>query len=262
MEFPSIKLNIFKKLEYFLEMGELNQKFDSQFKILINRKWDNERKKFEGTYPSWEIEKKIIFWTYASHKHLGRPIKEDHFKDMFISDNEYKKIGAEKIFENLELNGFGTKEVKKNKKNEPSKVLFFINSKGLTYGELLWYLYKPKEYKFKDSIHPKKYTDVFRTPYKLTRQSFGVYILHLQLFSLYLFMIMAGLFFTLEFLDQIDLFNNMENIIINNFYHPKILLILFLLPIFLFSLSIFLNIFYRFFVVNNRYKSIERIRII
>jgi len=94
-----MKLNILKKLEYFLELRDLNRKFDSQFKILINRKWDNTKEKFKGVYPGWEIEKKILFWTYGFHKHLGRGIKKGHFQDMFISNREYNKIGVERISE-------------------------------------------------------------------------------------------------------------------------------------------------------------------
>lgn len=256
MEFPSIKLNIFKKLEYFLELREFNRKFNSQFKNLKSSGWKDKEEKFVGAYPSWEIEKKILFWTYIFHEHLGRPITAGHFKGMFISDAEYGKIGVKKIFENLEINGFGKKEVKKDKDNK-EKVQFFINSKGLTYGELLWYLYKLKKYKIGNS---KEYIDIFQTNYQLTRCSFGIVILCLQLVLLHLFVFLAGYFFTFEFLDKIGLLDNLKNMVINKFYHPNIFIVLIILPMSFFILSIILDFGYRLFIVKNKYIHIKKLR--
>jgi hypothetical protein len=59
MNLPSIKLNIFKKLEYFLVLEKLNSQFEGQFQALIKREFKND--KFDGVYPTWEVEKKFYF---------------------------------------------------------------------------------------------------------------------------------------------------------------------------------------------------------
>ena len=61
MELP-FSLHFIKKVEAFQTLKKLDKKFCLQ----INN--------FDGTIPTWEVEKKILIWTYQGHKHLGSPI--------------------------------------------------------------------------------------------------------------------------------------------------------------------------------------------
>lgn len=42
MELPSIKFNIFTKLEYFLVIKEFDKQFKVQFKLLKSKEWNKE----------------------------------------------------------------------------------------------------------------------------------------------------------------------------------------------------------------------------
>ena len=97
MEFPSIKLNIFRKLEYFLVLEKLNDQFNAQFKILLGSDKDN-RGKLLGTFPTWEVEKKILFWTYAYHKHLGTPL----ISRIFLNLEEWYRSETIKHYKNFQ----------------------------------------------------------------------------------------------------------------------------------------------------------------
>lgn len=62
MDIP-FALRFLKKVELF----QVLKKLDAQFKIQL--------KKDDGVVPLWEVEKKILFWAYTNHKHLGSPLK-------------------------------------------------------------------------------------------------------------------------------------------------------------------------------------------
>ncbi len=61
MDIP-FALRFLKKVELF----QVLRKLDSQFKVQL--------KKGDGINPLWEAEKKILFWAYTKHKHLGSPL--------------------------------------------------------------------------------------------------------------------------------------------------------------------------------------------
>jgi|GEM_PF-1953892 len=110
MNLPSIKLNIFKKLEYWLVLKKLNKQFDAQFKILIDSK--NKEGRYTANFPTWECEKKILFWTYGFHKHLGSPLLVDDFLNKY----EWYRKEVIKHYENCEA------EVKKYREKSEDEI--------------------------------------------------------------------------------------------------------------------------------------------
>jgi hypothetical protein len=71
MNIPFI-LKFINKIELFQILNKLNKQFDVQIREL------NEKQ--SGAIPLWEAEKKILFWTYKNHKHLGSPLRIDSLK--------------------------------------------------------------------------------------------------------------------------------------------------------------------------------------
>jgi len=251
MELPSVKLNIFKKLEYFQILKEYNKQFDSQFERLRNQKWLEDRKIYSGAYPSWEIEKKILFWSYLYHKFLKRSINRDSLKGIWISREERLSIGVEKIFENLEMRGFGEKG------GDSDNPTFTFSKEGLSFGELLWYSYKIKKYKRKNSLKPNSYCEVYKTNYKLSRKSLGYLILQMQVLSLLSFMVYTASFLTFEILNIVGLLDNFK-VYIKNYANSNYLVFLIMFPLVLFLISFLMNYFYRFYWVDKKYKSMEK----
>ena len=255
MELPSIKLNIFKKLDYFLILKALNTQFKIQFKLLKKKGWDEKEKKFKGTYPSWEIEKKILFWSYINHKHLGRPIHENHFSNMFICSEEYRHIEIKKIFENLEKRGFGRIDDRRDG--------LYLSEKGLAFGELLWYLYVIKKYEREDNCEPreyKQYQDIYQNSYRLSELSLGYCILQSQVFAVFSLTVYAIALFTFEILNFLGLLDNLRMWFMGKLYHPNILLLLIVLPFLVFVSSLVCNCVYRFLWVDKKYLKIEKMR--
>lgn len=77
MELP-FTIKFFKKLEYFQDLNRLDIKDKCQK---------------NGT---WEVEKKILRWTYWGHKHLGSPL----FEFDFFEDDEYRRRFFWYLFDN------------------------------------------------------------------------------------------------------------------------------------------------------------------
>lgn len=152
ISFPSIKLNLFRKLEYFLVILDLNRKFNYQFKILLDQEKDIAGR-YVGNFSTWEFEKKILFWTYAFHKHLGSPLyikdfeedsENNRLRDILLTENEAINSGIKETFENLIQKGLA--EEKKNILEESNikKNGILITEKGMAFGELIWNIYNPK----------------------------------------------------------------------------------------------------------------------
>lgn len=63
-----------------------------------------------------ESRKKILYWSYLGHKHLGSPLnvtmlaKKGFQEEINSSDTEIKLIGANHILDNLVIHGFAVKE--------------------------------------------------------------------------------------------------------------------------------------------------------
>jgi len=261
MELPSIKFNIFKKLEYYQVLLQLNNKFEAQLDMLKKNDWDEVKSKYKGTYPSWEIEKKILFWTYIRHKHLGRPISRGHMKDMFVSDEELRRAsGIEIIFENLEKGGFGQK-TEKDCRNGGKELACVITKEGLEFGELLWYSCNLKKYYLVEGIKkPNDYANIFRADYRLNNSWWGKTIFNFQFFSLYCFIIIAVALFILEFLNVAGLLDNLKNMVViflNKFGYynfRNIIVLVIIVPFIFFCVSLIIDLIYRFFLHRWKYK--------
>lgn len=252
MELPSIKLNIFKKLEYFLVLKKLNQQFDAQFEIVCDPNTKHE------VLPTWEIEKKILFWTYAYHKYLDSSFEQYDFdvinednklKDTFISTRE---IGG-KILEQIMTNS-GSKDVIRPKKYEkvfgnllqrgfakhkPNTDKYVITKEGLAFGELLWFLYTPSR------IISGNYYDKYGATHILELKKIAKRIFDLQLHALYGFYLLGTFFLTIQVLEIIGILDDVKTYAMY-WYWPgntiKLLLgITISIPFILFFYSLILN---------------------
>lgn len=321
MEFPSIKLNIFKKLEYFLVLEKLNDQFNAQFKILLGSDTDNNGKLL-GTFPTWEVEKKILFWTYAYHKHLGTPLisriflnleewyrsetikhyknyqpKVDEYRkksvediekeisqifidyheksqintvvkpdeiegkgydclsDFFLTQNEIKNAGIEESLRNLVMRGFAEEK-------DPGS--FIISREGLAYGELLWYLYMPEFDRVYSDVFGKCPININRKEefeiYKLSFNKFAYCITKLQLWSIYGFTLLAGIFISLEVISQAGLIDDLKKLVLIYNSNRIFIIEVLSLPFVLFFVSFVLDNCYNLFLKVYKYKKIEKIR--
>jgi len=121
-------LRFFSKLETFQLVNSFDKQFDIQGK---NIKGKDKR--------TWDIEKKILRWTYEGHKYLGHSIQTTHLQagnfqtDVGLTKEEISKMkGLEKeILENLNKRGFA-------KFNNGNCV--FTNL-GLSMGTVIWETY-------------------------------------------------------------------------------------------------------------------------
>lgn len=275
MSLPSIKLNIFRKLEYFLVLEKLNKQFDAQLMILKSRKWDYDKEEKEhgfgddiekegglpfrrSVYPTWEAEKKVLFWAYAFHKLLKHNIKDKHLEDMLITSRESVVSGGiSSIFGNLEMRGFG----------ECKNGEYHISKDGLAFGEILWYLYVPKDGSKEINVgdEPKSfnYFQIYKANYKLKLSSWGWWILEAQLISFYFFLLYAVAFFSFELLKIIGLLDNLQNHfngLDNNLHGFIVINLAIFLPFLIFSLSLAADFIYSWIVVDKKFKEVEQIR--
>jgi len=178
MDIP-FKLNIFKQIEIYQELKELEKQFKKQLKDLY------EYKVLKTVYaknpPLWFFEKKILYWVHIKHKHLGSPVRisyfthkeftyeyihkssfekivEDSKKDIPIiernldyincSIEEIENVQIRKVFGNLEIKGFVKffKEGENNylNINQENCDGFFITQKGIEYANMIYQLYEFK----------------------------------------------------------------------------------------------------------------------
>lgn len=61
------QLNFFRKIEIYQDLKELDNDFYKALKDTLQRK--------SAVYPTWYLEKKILYWIYTKHKHQGSPLK-------------------------------------------------------------------------------------------------------------------------------------------------------------------------------------------
>lgn len=133
------KINFFKQVERFQTLRQLDQQFETMLEEW--KKGGYEKKglseKVNVNYPTWEIEKKILFWTAIQHKHLGSPLTTAHLgvgdfrEDIHVSETEVKFAGQEEVLKNLVARGFASWE-------EGA----VISKEGLAHGLLIAEIYK------------------------------------------------------------------------------------------------------------------------
>ncbi len=237
MNFPSINLNLFKRLEYFLFLIRNNRRFDVQLNKLIE-------KKYKGAYPTWEIEKKILYWSYWGHKHLGRGVTKNHFDSMHIDSEEQNKINPDKIFENLIVIGFF-------KQDKEDKKIYVITKEGLEFSCLIW-----------DVYYLNAHRGVYKAEYKL-RKSLDFWFNVLQIISIFLLTPILIFFAIINLINYDKLLVLLKNIDFLNFLSTKInteillgILQLFCFILcFLFIFGFIADVVYRFILRSDKIKN-------
>lgn len=107
MEIPFV-LKFLKNIDLFQDLNNLDKIFEYQFDQLNLGK--------TSTIPLWQAEKKILYWTYKYHKHLGSPLRIFNFKrdidtkgeESYFEFNkeEITKISIRNVFGNLVNRGY------------------------------------------------------------------------------------------------------------------------------------------------------------
>lgn len=230
IDFPSIKLNIFKKIEYFLIL----KKLERQFKQNIAQ----DKNEPGHTYSTWGVEKKILMWTYKNHQHFSTPlffwdlldndqysswilehrkvqsratdrVAGDRLSGMKLSQREVLLSGIDQVFGNLVERGFAREE-KVNK-----DIGYIITSEGRAFGELLYFLYQNiksnSSYKDKYSEKSKNQTvDEIGVFFTSEKRILNYYLLWIQEVLLHIFLMYVVLYFTLELIDMLGLLNELK----------------------------------------------------
>lgn len=267
MDFPSIKLNVIKKIEWFLVLKKLNKNFVDQ------------RKK-GSILPTWEVEKKILYWTYENHKHLGSPILIDYFtlpahssfrEKLGLSEDELEKVQIRKVLGNLEAKGYAKFFVKKRKFfSQPESALgpdnidqyncdgVTITKEGISIGEILDYLYR-----LSNISKIEKYGIDYGSDKILVKKKIHFFTMNIQLVSLNMLYIVAVGFLVFEFLNVVGLVDNVANLfgagsikeILEYF-----IIIFSLTPFILFLISFFINSIDKlFYIKKNNMKKRNKI---
>lgn len=244
LDLPSVKLNIFKKLEYFLILEEFDTQFKLQFEVLKN---DKDKK----NYPTWEVEKKILFWSYMYHKFHEHWIKNTHLTPgtMFVSEQERNNTHPDIVFGNLMMKGFGEHDSEKGLR---------LNEKGMAFGNMLWYLYMIK--KCDDSTPGQEYKKIYGADYILKKNFLGALIVYLQYFAVLTFMIFGVSIVVIEILASVNLLDNLILFVKEWFYYPVAFLFFFCLPVLSLIISFGLNFIYILAVVNKKNFSLEKMK--
>ncbi len=252
MEFPTIKFNIFKKLEYFEQLRKINQQFWIQLELL--------EKYRGGVFPTWEFEKKVLFYTYANHKHLGSPFALNDFKtgEEWLRSRLWKgKTISRKQAHNLNITALRNRPEFTAKKSDfrrhnrrhrlkdaflcqnevinaglketfesleqrgfseliPTKG-FRITQEGLAFGELLWSLYFPKINKRYSKIYgrsPRKFNrPVDKNLYMLSPGYLKWFGLYLQALTAKTFYLLAVTFVSSQVIDWMGLSEELKDLI-------------------------------------------------
>lgn len=148
------RLNIFKQIEIYQELKELEKQFKKQLKDLY------EHKVLKTIYaknsPVWFFVKKILYWAYINHKHLGSPIKIMKYTDTWYTDldctaEEFEDVQIRKVLGWMEVNGLA-KFFKKEENNywninQENCEGIFLTPKGLEYARMIYSLYEFKDAK-------------------------------------------------------------------------------------------------------------------
>ena len=142
-------LNIFKQLEIFQDIKQLDKKFDL---ALLNNKNGGYKKQglsdeLNNNYPTWEIEKKILLWISNYNYHLGSPITTNHLheknidflKDLHVSITELKLANNTIVLKNLVARGLAVWDKGA-----------LISQQGLNYGLIIDEIYKLEKDSFKE----------------------------------------------------------------------------------------------------------------
>lgn len=132
-----ITSKFFKKIELYQELVFQDRLFKKSLK---------DPDQTHQTKSTWEVEKKVLYWTRWGHKHLGSPLVTNRFKtdydlqDMKLTQKEAEVAGIRELMQNLVQRGFA-KYVDEQKREDAG---ILISDKGLLAGALVYEIYKPK----------------------------------------------------------------------------------------------------------------------
>ncbi len=243
MDFSSVELNLFKKVQYFRLLKEFDRQFKPQLEILSDQSPEDHK-----NYASWEVEKRILFWSYLYHKYWGDVVRSEHLnkKSMFLDTSEVR--GS--FFHNLEERGFG----------KQTSEGIILNRVGRDFGGLVWYLYDIKKYPLsKYEVYLNKFRVIFgiddstelykevfpKAEYYLQKNLWGLAVLTMQEWALILLMFFGASFILLEVLGSVGLLDNLVSFFKTNFYFPSIYIIVLTSPVILLVLSFWLHVCYQ-----------------
>lgn len=233
MDVLPIKLNFFKRAEQFLELRSLDKQYNLQIKKYDSKTAENQLPDSDVSinWPSWNVEKKILQWSYLNHKHLGSPIKVANLNtpkfqsDINTNNEEIKYVGANNILENLVAHGFADN-------HHLSGVV--LNQNGLLAGSLISVIYKLEEKKMTKDLICKELIPI---KYK----ELGFYFMY---YSAWIIIFESILFLALQLISAIGLLDDLKLLFPKEIlFYPIIFLIL--LPVILLLLGIFLISFPR-----------------
>jgi len=175
------RLNIFKQIELYQELQEVEQQSNSQLHSVVKEGLDEG---FIKNPPTWFFEKKILHWAYKKHKHLASPLRilrltfgeasydyihestiykiaddfkemlpvvKENQKDMHYTQQEADTTQIRKVFGNLVVKGFAKffKEKENNywNINQENCDGIFLTPKGLDYARMINKLYEFRDAK-------------------------------------------------------------------------------------------------------------------
>src|SRR3990167_6042243 len=147
-----ITANFFRKIELYQEVVSLN-------KIFHKSVWEFK----DGSKDTWEIEKKILYWSRHGHKHLGSTIEAKDF-NAGSEKNKSCRLAYEEVFEKKGGGRFFLDNIERRGYAERRDRKFIINSKGLLMGAVLNDIYKLKRID-KQKFWHTKFWNTYKTKY-------------------------------------------------------------------------------------------------
>jgi hypothetical protein len=156
-----VTATFFKKIELYQEIIALNKIFQKDV-------WNFDN----GAKNTWEVEKKVLYWTRLGHKHLGSAIDAPDFreggsrlKSFRLTSKEVHDVdgGGQYWLMNLVQRGFAEKS--KDKEGKDNGIL--ITPTGLLTGAVLNDIYKLKQIN-KQKLWHKKFWSTYGTKYQAT----------------------------------------------------------------------------------------------
>lgn len=130
-------LKFFKKIELFQDLQILNGVFERAVR---------RRDEVHETKSTWEVEKKVLYWSWWGHMHLGSPLvvrrfqNEEDLKDLKITRKEAEVAGIREFMRNLVERGFARYE----SPNEKESSGIILTRKGRLMGEVIYEVYRLK----------------------------------------------------------------------------------------------------------------------
>lgn len=221
MSLLPIQLNFFQKAERFFELQALDRQNDERMSQISQKGF---------TFPTWELEKKILRWTYLHHKHLGTPITKElltnpnFLKDLDSNWGDVVLCGQKQILENLVIHGFA--ELK-----DIQNGSIIVNSIGLLTGSILY-----NSYRFEKKIYDDRQYRVLTPSKKSAIANRALYL------SAWLIIFWTILLLILQLVNLMGLSDILKNLFNFRVWIKQVIIFLAFLPI----VSLFLGLAFSF----------------